>query len=163
MKAFLIVILIGVTAALTIVVRIPIPGTGGYMNVGDIAVVFCGLFLGRKYGALAGGVGSAIADLIGGFFIFAPITLVAKSLEGFIAGAIGSSKLRYFLMPLAGLVMVAVYFISETFMPGMGLAAAASELPFNIVQAFVGAYGGLLVYAGVMKALIERGSNMQKL
>lgn len=130
------------------------------MNVGDIAVVFCGLFLGRKYGALAGGVGSAIADIIGGFFIFAPVTLVAKSLEGFIAGTIGFSKLKYYLMPLAGLSMVAVYFISETFMPGMGIAAAASELPFNVIQAFVGAYGGLLVYGGVIKALPKAGQSL---
>jgi uncharacterized membrane protein len=45
MRAFLIILLAGATAALTIVVRIPIPGTGGYLNFGDIAVVFFGLFI----------------------------------------------------------------------------------------------------------------------
>jgi uncharacterized membrane protein len=153
MKAFLIVLLAGATAALTIVVRVPIPGTGGYLNFGDIAVVFCGLFLGRKYGAVARDVGSALADVIGGFFVFAPITLVAKGLEGFLAGWLGHTRLRLVLLPLASLTMVAVYFLAELFLPGMGLGPALSELPFNLIQAFVGAYGGYLVFAGVNKAL----------
>ena len=133
MKTFLIILLAAATAALTFIVRVPIPGTGGYLNIGDIAVIFCGLFLGKKYGAIAGGVGSALADLIGGFFIFAPITLVAKGLEGFLAGLIGDMKVggeklgavssrRFsegfagkkkvvmFLLPVAGLAMVSTYF-----------------------------------------------------
>jgi len=43
MKTFLIILLAGATAALTIVVRVPIPGTGGYLNFGDIAVIFLSL------------------------------------------------------------------------------------------------------------------------
>lgn len=150
MKKFLIILLAGITAALTIVVRMPIPGTGGYLNLGDIAVVFCGLLLGR-WGALAGAVGSAAADVIGGFFIFAPVTFLAKGLEGYIAGTIGR-KNRYWLI-LAVSSMVAIYFLAEIFLPGMGLAAALSELPFNLIQAGVGAIGGILVYKGVSLAL----------
>ena len=179
MKTFLIILLAGATAALTIIVRVPIPGTGGYLNFGDIAVIFCGLFLGKKYGALAGGVGSALADVIGGFFIFAPITLVAKGLAGFIAGLIGEikvdgqelgkvtgrrfkggfagkKKLILFLLPLAGLSMVSVYFVAEWLLPGWGLAAALSELPFNLLQAFVGSYIGYIVYVLVMLALPQK-------
>jgi uncharacterized membrane protein len=153
MKIFLVILLTGATAALTYVVRVPIPGTGGYLNFGDIAVIFCGLFLGKKWGAVAGGVGSAVADLIGGFFIFAPITLVAKGLEGFLAGLIGQTKIKPVLLPLASLSMLAVYFIAEVFYPGMGLGAAISELPFNAIQAGVGAFGGYAVYIAVTRAL----------
>jgi len=156
MRAFLVILLAGATAALTIVVRVPIPGTGGYLNFGDIAVIFCGLFLGKKYGAVAGGVGSALADIIGGFFIFAPITLVAKGLEGFLAGVIGGSRIQIFLLPLAGLTMVTVYFLAEVFLPGVGLGAALSEVPFNLIQAFVGAFGGFLVFKAVIKALPQK-------
>ncbi len=155
MKAFLTVVLAGAVAALTIAVRIPIPGTGGYLNFGDIAVIFCGLFLGKKWGALAGGVGSALADIIGGFFIFAPITLIAKGLEGFLAGIIGKTKLKYFTLPIAGFAMMFVYFVAEIFLPGMGIGAALSEVPFNLIQAVVGVYGGLLVYILVNKAFVE--------
>ncbi|MEW5818460.1 MAG: ECF transporter S component [Spirochaetota bacterium] len=153
MKSFLVIILAGATAALTIVVRIPIPGTGGYLNFGDVAVIFCGLFLGKIWGPVAGGVGSALADLIGGFFIFAPVTLIAKGLEGFLAGIIGQTKIPVVLLPLAGLSMIAVYFMAELFLPGMGLGAAVSELPFNAIQALVGAFGGYAVYLAVKSAL----------
>jgi len=151
--------------ALTIVVRIPIPGTGGYLNFGDIAVIFCGLFLGKKWGAVAGGVGSALADIIGGFFIFAPITLVAKGLEGFIAGLISERRggekstatSTMALLPLASFCMLSVYFIGELFYPGMGFAAALSEVPFNLIQAVVGVIGGFGVFLAVKKALPQRG------
>ena len=156
MKTFLVILLAGATAALTIVVRVPIPGTGGYLNFGDVAVIFCGLFLGKKWGALAGGVGSALADVIGGFFIFAPITLIAKGMEGFLAGAIGQTKIRVVLLPLASLTMLVIYFIYELFLPGMGLGAALSELPFNAIQAGVGAFGGYGVYIAVTKALPQK-------
>jgi uncharacterized membrane protein len=152
-KTFLIILLAGATAALTVVVRIPIPGTGGYLNFGDIAVVFCGLFLGKKWGAVAGGAGSALADVIGGFFIFAPATLIAKGLEGFLAGVLGETKYPLPLILLAGAAMIAVYFLYELFLPGMGLAAALSEVPFNIIQAVVGAFGGYGVYKAVKRAL----------
>jgi uncharacterized membrane protein len=143
-------LLAALTAAFTIIIRIPIPGTGGYLNIGDMAVVFCGLFLGGRKGALAGGLGSAIADLIGGFFMFAPITFVAKGLEAYIAGTLGKKKLYWVGMAVS--LMVIVYFISEIFLPGMGFSAALSELPFNIIQATVGAFGGIAVYKGVSLA-----------
>jgi uncharacterized membrane protein len=160
-KTFLVILLAGATAALTYVVRIPIPITGGYFNIGDIAVVFCGLFLGRWWGAMAGGVGSALADVIGGFYIFTPATLVAKGLEGLLAGLFGERKHPVPLILIAGLAMVAVYFLYELFLPGMGLAAALSEIPVNLGQAVVGAFGGYGVYRAVIRAFPARdGSNV---
>ena len=77
-----------VVALITLFIRIPLPSRG-YFNFGDVAVVFSGLVLGslsRKrnfwWGAGAGGIGAALADIIGGFGMFAPITLVAKGAEG---------------------------------------------------------------------------------
>ena len=68
----------------TLLIRIPVPG-GGYFNFGDVIIVFCGLYAGKKAGMIAGGIGSALADLIG-FPIFAPVTLIAKGLLGLFAG-----------------------------------------------------------------------------
>lgn len=153
-KSVLVIILAGATAALTILIRIPTPATGGYLNIGDMAVIFCGLFLGGTYGAIAGGIGSAVADLVGGFFIFAPITLIAKGLEAFIAGALG--KKHPLWLALAGFVMVIIYFIAEFFLPGLGFSAAISNLPFNAIQAVIGAIGGFLIYKAIISALPRR-------
>lgn len=156
MTLFFVIAMAGLTAGLTLVIRIPIPGTGGYLNLGDMAVVFAGLFFGRWWGAVAGGIGSAMADLIGGYFVFAPVTLVAKGLEAFVAGAIG--RKHALLLSLAGLVMIAIYFLAEIFMPGMGFGAALSELPFNLIQAAAGAIGGFAVFRAVNLAFPQNSS-----
>jgi uncharacterized membrane protein len=139
--------IVGITVAVLVVtymVKVPLPSKG-YFNFGDVAVVFGGLLLGRKGGAIAGGVGSALADVIGGFPIFAPITLIAKGLEGWLAGfAKGHSGFRFYLFPaLAVLSMVFIYFVSETFMPQIGIAGALAELPSNLIQAAGGYAGGI--------------------
>jgi len=150
-QTVLIIILAGAVAALTIFVRVPTPATGGYVNLGDVAVIFCGLFLGGRWGLLAGGLGSALADLISGAFIFIPITFVAKGLEAFIAGSLGRKHAAWLL--LAMVAMFSTYFIAEIFLPGVGVSAALSSLPFNIIQGTIGAVGGLGIYYGVKKAL----------
>jgi uncharacterized membrane protein len=141
--------LVGITIAvmvITLFIRIPLPSKG-YFNFGDVAVVFSGLFLGLKGGALAGGIGSALADVIGGFPIFAPITLVAKGLEGLITGLSKNKKGGFFyLFPAIGvLCMVTIYFIGEVFMPQIGIGGAIAELPSNLVQAGGGYFGGILL------------------
>ena len=54
----------------TMSIHIPTPGTGGYIHPGDAVVILSGVILGPVYGLLAGGIGSAMADLIGGYFIY---------------------------------------------------------------------------------------------
>ena len=61
--------LTGLFAALgcvgTMVLQVPSP-TGGYMNLGDAVVILGAWLLGPVYGAVAGGVGPAMADLLSG-------------------------------------------------------------------------------------------------
>jgi uncharacterized membrane protein len=141
--------LIGITVAIiviTLFIRIPLPSKG-YFNFGDVAVVFAGLFLGFRGGFLAGAIGSFLADIIGGFPIFAPLTFVAKGLEGLITGL---SKNRtgflFYLFPGIGvLCMVSIYFTGEVFMPQVGIGGAIAELPSNFIQAGGGYIGGIIL------------------
>ncbi len=66
----------------TIVVRLPIPATGGYFNLGDTIIFITSILLGPVSGMVVGGVGSALADVFGGFAQFAPWTLVIKGDRG---------------------------------------------------------------------------------
>ena len=43
---------------------------------------------------LAGGIGSALSDLIGGYFVYVPITLVIKGLVALVSGLI-YQKMRH--------------------------------------------------------------------
>lgn len=51
------------TTVATMVIHIPVPATQGFVNVGDSFVLLSGLLFSHYYGALIGGVGSALADL----------------------------------------------------------------------------------------------------
>ena len=144
-----------VIALITLFIRIPLPSRG-YFNFGDVAVVFSGLVLGSLsrrrtfwWGAGAGGIGSALADVIGGFGMFAPITLIAKGAEGGLCAlASGRQRVRrWVLLLLGGLAMVACYFIAETFMPNIGLQGAVAEIIPNLIQAGGGIAGGVLAFS----------------
>jgi len=148
-----------VIALITLYIRIPLPSRG-YFNFGDVAVVFSGLVLGSLakkrnfwWGAGAGGVGSALADIIGGYGMFAPITLVAKGAEGGLCAlASGRQKVsRWVFLLIGGAAMVACYFVAETFMPNIGLQGAVSEIIPNLIQAGGGIAGGTLAFAAYQK------------
>lgn len=80
----------GLMTALTFIsttaLAIPVPLTGGFIHMGDAMVLSCGVVLGKKYGALAAGIGSALADLTLGYTQWALPTLLIKALMAFIVG-----------------------------------------------------------------------------
>ncbi|MEM3590438.1 MAG: ECF transporter S component [Candidatus Bathyarchaeia archaeon] len=66
-----------------------IPSTRGYFNLGETMVYASALLFGPMVGALAGGVGSMLADLLLGYYHYAPATLLIKALEGLVVGLLG--------------------------------------------------------------------------
>lgn len=150
----LIIVLLVCVALATLFIRVPL-FTGGYFNFGDVAVVFAGLVVGTSMrpfstltAGLVGGIGSAIADVLTGYALFAPITLIAKGLEGALASIAAKQNimLRYLLLAAGGSLMVSGYFVGEWILPSTGLQAAIGELIPNAVQAVGGAVGGVLLF-----------------
>jgi len=132
----------------TLLITIPIPATEGFFNVGDAMVMASALTFGPIVGFIAGGFGSSLADLIGGYYVWVPFTLVIKGLEGFLAGAIivldgekTGTKKRILAWFVAGVEMVIGYFLVQYYMYGFG--SALTELPFNILQVVVGGIVGV--------------------
>lgn len=85
------IILTGLFTALTIIgtmIKIPMP-TGDFIHLGNSVVLLAVLLLGYKKGALAGGVGFAIFDLLNGFAAEAPYFII----ETFIVG--GAATLAF--------------------------------------------------------------------
>ena len=132
------------TCIATFIIRIPIVGTGGYIHYGDAFVILSGIFLGPLYGALAGGIGSALADLFGGYMIYVPITLIVKAViaagVGFIyrqlTGKIHSSIFKCIFCGIYAAITVALgYLFFEYFLYG---AAALASVPANLIQGVSG-------------------------
>jgi uncharacterized membrane protein len=83
-------LLIALVAAATLALKIPMPATQGYINLGDALIIAGALLSGGRVGGLAGGLGSALADLYGGYTHWAPFTLVIKGIEGLLIGWLGN-------------------------------------------------------------------------
>ena len=83
--------LLAVTTALvavfTMLVRVPTP-TGGYINLCDVAITFIAYTFGPITGFIAGGLGTALADALGGYMQYAPISFVVHGLEALLVALI---------------------------------------------------------------------------
>ena len=141
----------------TMSIRIPTPGTNGYIHPGDAMVVLAGVFLGPVWGLLAAGIGSAMADLLGGYFIYVPVTFVVKGAVAFAAGAmyqkIGrTAKSRYIAVILGGvgdvLLVAGGYFFCEYLIYG---PVAAASIPANVIQGISGLAISTLLYPVLLK------------
>ena len=125
----------------TTVLMVPSP-TGGYMNLGDTVVLLGAYLLGPVYGAIAGGVGPALADLLGGYGIYVPATLVIKALMGLTAALLYRTlKKQNWALVVCGVaaeaIMVVGYWLFDGILVG-SLAGSAAGLPSNFVQAAFG-------------------------
>lgn len=74
----------------TSAIKIPVPFTNGYIHAGDTTIFLAGMLLGPWYGAFAAGVGSGLADFLGGYAHWVIPTLIIKSTMGFLIGYFSS-------------------------------------------------------------------------
>lgn len=151
--------LTGLFAALgcvgTMVLQVPSP-TGGYMNLGDAVVILGAWLLGPVYGAVAGGVGPAMADLLSGYAVYVPATLVIKAVMALTAALLyrALGKKGILLCAVAAEVpMVLGYWLFDGLLAaasgggalGLCLTASAAGIPSNLVQAAFGAAASTLL------------------
>lgn len=128
-------------------VSVPLPVVG-YGNLGDCFVLLSGWLLGPFWGALAAGLGTALADVALGYAVYAPATFVIKALMAlvaFFAGKLLSGHSTGFFRRtvahvcaavLGELVMIGGYFAYESIL--YGAEAAWGSLIGNGVQAAAG-------------------------
>jgi uncharacterized membrane protein len=153
-------ILTALTAVFTYMVRIPIARTGGYLNLGDVIIYFTAFTFGPVSALIAGGLGTAITDLISGYSQWAPISLLAHGLQGLVAGLIASISRRgkpstfnpfWLIAAVAGtVVMAGGYLVAQILMLGPG--AALFELPWNLLQNLIGVAGAIPLTIAVRQA-----------
>jgi uncharacterized membrane protein len=149
----------GIMTALVLgltLVHIGVTPAGGYVHLGDIAIYFTAFAFGPVAGLIAGGLGTGLADVVSGYAIFAPLSLVVHGLQGFVAGWIARESVNAGRLVLGvvigGVIIVAGYFAGEALVPVFGgPAVAVSEVPLNAVQAAFGALGAV-VYGAVARA-----------
>lgn len=145
------------TALVLALTRPIVPTPVGYTHLGDVGIYFTAFAFGPWAGLVAGGIGTALADILSGTWAhFAPLSLIVHGLQGFASGWIYRQRPTISGLLLAllvgGLIVIGGYFLGETLIPIWGgPAGAVAELPFNAVQVLVGSIGGA-VYLAVARA-----------
>ena len=146
------------SAVATMVIQIPLP-MSGYANLGDAFVLLGALLLGPLYGAIAGGLGPALADLLTGYAIYAPATLIIKAGMAIVVYFVYYSIKKAFNKELLGviigsvlaeLLMVAGYFLHACLLMGEGMSALLS-VPGNLMQGLVGVIAATLLFVLIKK------------
>ena len=143
-------------------ISVPTPVVGN-VNLGDAAILLTAWILGGPWSVVASACGSTLADLVSGYALYAPATLLIKG--GLALCALGLEKgLRRLRLPpmvcllLSGLCaevwMAGGYFVYEATVLSLGWAAAAN-LPFNAVQGGVGLGLGILA-ARLLRTLQQK-------
>ena len=118
-------------------VRLPIAANGGLIHLGNVPLFIIAILYGRRLGALAGGLGMALFDVVGGWLLWAPFTLVIVGLMGYSVGAISenrrSTAAYAVALTVACLIKVVGYYGAEGLIYGNWIAPLTS-IPGNLVQ-----------------------------
>lgn len=173
------------TAMMTAMVMIAttffkIPNAMGYIHLGDGFVLLAAIILPKKYACFAGGVGAGLADIYGGYAVWAPWTLVIKivmvlivqlffdflmkraSNGKHIAKIAGIPFAELFAYVLAVLWTVSGYYVAQGFISGNWVAPIA-DVPGNVLQASVGAVITILVSVALGKTALGRSFYYRRL
>ena len=99
-------------------IRLPIAANGGLVHLGNVALFISAILFGKKTGALAGGIGMGLFDLLSGWTAWAPFTLIIVGIMGFVMGWMTEHKKTYPRIILAMIMVSAIkivgYYLAGT-------------------------------------------------
>ena len=94
-------------------IRLPIAANGGLIHLGNVPLFIAAILFGRKVGAIAGGVGMALFDLLSGWTLWAAFAIACA-------------------------IKVVGYYIAEAIIY-QNIFAPISSIPGNILQVAIAA------------------------
>ena len=141
---------------------IKIPGPFGYTHIGDSMIFLSVLMLGGKRGAIAGGIGAALADIVSGYTIWAVPTFICKAMMAALMGAMIKhhafglkGRGLWIVSAAAGGVLQGIgYLIFWYFMFGKAVAIAA--VPGLTFQAISGIIIAFVISESLQKTVLKK-------
>lgn len=161
----LVITALAVTLVTIVTIAIQIPNSvGGYINLGDSMIFALAIVGGPIIAGIAGGLGSALADILSGYAVWALPSFLIKGVEGLVAGAligrisVGSRKPislgTVLVLVVSGLVMVMGYFATSYIL--YGFPAALAAVTGDLIQAFTNVPIGIALAVFLNRAGAER-------
>ena len=137
-------------------IRLPIAANGGLIHLGNVPLFLGAILFGMRVGAIAGGVGMALFDLLSGWTVWAPFTLVTVGLMGYAVGLIAGHKDKFgrYIAAIAAACAIKIigYYIAEAVIY-QNLIIPLGSIPGNLVQIGCAAVVVLAVIVPLRKAL----------
>lgn len=102
---------------------------------------------------LVGGLGSALADVAGGYAYYFIPTLIIKGLEGIVVSHLIQRYGKRIQIPaylLGAVIMVIGYFLAKWYLKG-SMAIALTGIPENVFQSGVGVVIALICYPIIIR------------
>lgn len=131
----------------TLYIKIP-NALDGYFNLGDGFILLFASLLDPFLAFLIGGLGSALADVAGGYAYYFFPTLIIKGLEAIVVSFLIHKYGKKVQIPaylLGAVIMVVGYFLAKWYLKGSA-AIALTGIPKNIFQSGVGVIIALICY-----------------
>ncbi len=130
-----------------------LPGpNGAFVHCGSAALYLVGIVFGRWYGAIGGGLGSMLFDLMVGMSAYTPFSLVIKGVSGYLVGYFGTPQESQ--APGRGRILIATLIASAWTLIGYLVAwysvldswsAALANTPFSLMTSGVGIVAAVLI------------------
>ena len=146
----------------TFLIKIPNPATGGYSHMGDCMIFLAVVFLGRKNGSMAAGIGGALSDFLAGAPIWILPTFIIKYIMAFIMATIikkqpESKKLQLIGAIVGGIFQIIGYTLAKIVL--IGVAPALMSVPNVSIQTLVGIVLFIALYtalSGTINKFMDR-------
>ena len=142
---------------MTFFVKVPV--ASGYVHFGDALIYICAGIVGGPWAMLGGAIGAGLADLAGGYAMYAPATIIVKALIA-LPFILVNKKSEKVLTPLsalmsipAGIITVLGYFIADLI---IDKAYAIIDIPGNVIQAVGSAVIFIVLSLALDKAKIKK-------
>ena len=146
----------------TFLIKIPNPATGGYSHMGDCMIFLAVVFLGRKNGSMAAGIGGALSDFLAGAPIWILPTFIIKYIMAFIMASIikkqpESKKLQLIGATVGGIFQIIGYTLAKVIL--IGVAPALMSVLNVSIQTVVGIVLFIALYtalSGTINKFMDR-------
>ncbi|MEG2000115.1 MAG: ECF transporter S component [Evtepia sp.] len=129
-------------------IRLPISINGGLIHLGNVPLFIAAILFGKKTGMIAGGLGMALFDVMSGWTMWAPFTLVIVGCMGYLVGAITEKHKTFpfylLAMAVACVVKIGGYYIAECILY-QNMIAPLTSIPGNLLQIALGSIVALAV------------------
>ena len=129
-------------------IRLPFAPNGGLVHLGNVPLFVAAILVGKRTGMIAGGIGMGLFDLLSGWTLWAPFTLVIVGCMGFVVGAITEKRKNMGFIVLALIAACAIkivgYYFAEVVIYGNWVVPFTS-IPGNLIQIGVAAVITLII------------------